>query len=92
MHAARYHWDAQASEPDYGFLMVDAKNAFNQLDRTMMLYVVRYLWPQGARYVFNTTNIGLLFFIMTPLLAKLLPFTVPLVLSKATLSQCIHMP
>ena len=53
IHAARHHWEAQASEPDYGFLMVDAKNAFNELDRNMMLYVLRYLWPQGARYVYN---------------------------------------
>ena len=37
IHAAYQHWDAQAIEPNYGFLMVDAKNSFNQLDCTMML-------------------------------------------------------
>ena len=53
IHAARHHWEAQAEEPDYGFLSIDARNAFNELDRNMMLYVLRYLWPQGARYAFN---------------------------------------
>ena len=53
IHAAREHWDAQADQPDFGFLQIDAKNAFNELDRTMMLYVTRYLWPHGARYAYN---------------------------------------
>ena len=43
VHAALCHWEAKASEPDYGFLMIDARNAFNELDRNMMLYVLRYL-------------------------------------------------
>jgi hypothetical protein len=54
IHAAREQWEQQANQPDFGFLHVDAKNAFNELDRTMMLYVTRYLWPQGARYAFLT--------------------------------------
>ncbi|MGL5814518.1 MAG: reverse transcriptase domain-containing protein, partial [Aeromonas sp.] len=53
IHAARHMWDTQSSHEQFGFLQIDAKNAFNELDRTMMLYVVRYLWPQGARYAFN---------------------------------------
>jgi hypothetical protein len=28
-------------------------NFFNELNQTMMLYVTRYLWPQGARYAYN---------------------------------------
>ena len=53
IHAACHHWEPQAFEPNYGFLMVEAKNAFNELDCTTMLYVKRYLWPQGARYIYN---------------------------------------
>ncbi|MGL4351554.1 MAG: reverse transcriptase domain-containing protein [Plesiomonas shigelloides] len=53
IHAARQYWETQADEPNFGFLQIDAKNAFNELDRTMMLYVTRYLWPKGARYVYN---------------------------------------
>jgi hypothetical protein len=53
IHAARKQWEQQADQPDFGFVQVDAKNAFNELDRTMMLYVTHYLWPQGARYTYN---------------------------------------
>jgi hypothetical protein len=50
IHATREHWETQADQPDFGFLQIDAKNAFfNELDRTTMLYVTLYLWPQGAR-------------------------------------------
>jgi hypothetical protein len=53
IHAARQQWEQQADQPDFGFLQVDVKNAFNELDRTIMLYVTRYLWPQGARYAYS---------------------------------------
>ena len=33
--------------------MVDAKNAFNEENRTAMLWTVRHLWPSGAMFAFN---------------------------------------
>jgi hypothetical protein len=40
-------------EEEWGSLLVDAKNEFNEMERTIMLWNVRDEWPSGARFVFN---------------------------------------
>jgi len=43
-------------EDDYewGFLLIDAKNGFNEINRHCMVWTARHLWPAGARFLFNT--------------------------------------
>ena len=40
-------------EEDWGFLFIDAHNAFNEENRTAMLWAVRQEWPSGAQFTFN---------------------------------------
>ena len=53
IHAMQNLWDLHQRDEDWGFLLIDAKNAFNELNRTAMLWAVRHEWPSGARFVFN---------------------------------------
>ena len=67
IHAAHSAWDSHSDDDNFGFLLIDARNAFNELDHNMMLYVVHHIWPQGARFLYNTlTNIGPSSTIMIP--------------------------
>ena len=36
-----------------GFLLIEARNAFNEENRTAMLWAVRNKWPSGAQFNFN---------------------------------------
>jgi hypothetical protein len=54
IHSATTIWREHANEPDYGFIQLDASNAFNTINRAAMLYVIRYEWPEAAMFVFNT--------------------------------------
>ena len=54
IHAARLQWAQHSDEEeDWGFLLIDARNAFNEENRTAMLWAVRYEWPSGARFTYN---------------------------------------
>ena len=46
-------WDEKLTTEDWGFLLVDANNEFNEINRVGMLWTVRHLSPSGARFVFN---------------------------------------
>jgi hypothetical protein len=54
IHAAQSMWDTHHMEDDWGFLLIDAKNAFNEQCRKIMPWNVRHEWPSWARFVFNS--------------------------------------
>jgi hypothetical protein len=53
VHASADMWEEHKQEEDYGFLLIDAKNAFNAFNRIQMLWTVRHEWAKGARFTFN---------------------------------------
>ena len=53
IHAVRILCQQHAQEENWGFLLIDARNAFNKENRTAILLEVRHEWPSGARFVFN---------------------------------------
>ena len=50
IHSARDMFNSH----DWGLLMVDARNAFNSLNRSSLLWNIMILWPRASRFVFNT--------------------------------------
>ena len=52
-HAVRLLRKQYAQEEDWGFLLVDAQNAFNEENCTSILWAVRHEWPSGVRFSFN---------------------------------------
>eukprot|EP00978_Attheya_sp_CCMP212_P035431 scaffold154276_cov33-Attheya_sp.AAC.2 len=53
IHAINKLWGEHEEEEEWGFLLVDATNAFNEGNRMMILWSVRHKWPSGARFTFN---------------------------------------
>eukprot|EP00978_Attheya_sp_CCMP212_P030440 scaffold111966_cov57-Attheya_sp.AAC.1 len=53
IHAINELWGAHEEEDEWGFLLVDATNAFNEGNHMMILWTVRHEWPSGARFTFN---------------------------------------
>ena len=46
-------WHPHAQEKDWGFILIDAYNAFNEEDHTSMLWAVHHECPSGAWFAFN---------------------------------------
>ena len=53
VHTLNEAWMEKEEEDDWGVLLVDARNAFNEGNRMRMLWTVRHRWPEGARFAFN---------------------------------------
>ena len=53
IHAMHKLFEEMRLEEFWGFLLIDARNAFNEGNRIVMLYVVRHMWPSGARFCMN---------------------------------------
>ena len=53
IHTMRVLWDEHKKEEDWGFLLIDTRNAFNEENRTAMLWVIRHEWPSGEKFTFN---------------------------------------
>ena len=53
IHAMRVLWDEHKKEEDWDFLLIDTRNAFNEENRTAMLWDFRHEWPSGVHFTFN---------------------------------------
>ena len=53
VHGVQAIWDTKLTAEDWRFLLVDAKNAFNNINQIGMLWTVHHLWSSGDRIVFN---------------------------------------
>jgi hypothetical protein len=53
IHGLSALWKEMEAEVDTGFLLIDANNAFNEISRINMLWVIRHEWAAGARFAFN---------------------------------------
>jgi hypothetical protein len=53
IHAVELLWESMKDKDKWGFLLIDAKNAFNKGNQMGMLWTIRHKWPSGARFTFN---------------------------------------
>ena len=53
IHVVRSLWQQHAQEEDWGFLLIDTRNTFNEENHKAMLWEVRHEWTRGARFAFN---------------------------------------
>ena len=53
IHVMRVLFEEHQEEEDCGFLLVDARNAFNEENRTSMLWDFRNECRSGAQFIFN---------------------------------------
>ena len=50
LHEVQTIWDQDLTTENRKFLLVDARNAFNMINRVGMLWTVRHLWPSKALF------------------------------------------
>ena len=48
VHGFQYIWDANYTKKKWAFLLIDAENAFIEMNQIRMLCMVCNLWPSGA--------------------------------------------
>ena len=48
----RLLWAQNSQKEDWGFLIIDTWNSFNEDNRTGMIWDVRHEWPSGAQFIF----------------------------------------
>ena len=53
IHAMCVLCQENSQEEDWGFLLIDAQNAFNEENRTTMLWAIWHEWPSGSQLTFN---------------------------------------
>ena len=53
IHARRLLWHQNSQEEDWGFLLIDARNAFNEENWTEIIWAVQHKWTSGAQFPFN---------------------------------------
>ena len=53
IHVICVLWEENTLEEYWCFLLIDARNSFNEENRTSILRVVRNKWPSGAQCTFN---------------------------------------
>ena len=53
IHAMRVLWQDHSQEEDLRFLLIDARNEFNEENRIAMLWAVWHEWPNGQQFTFN---------------------------------------
>ena len=53
MHAMRLLWAQHSQEEDWGFLLIDVWNAFNEENRTAILWAFCQEWTSGAQFTFK---------------------------------------
>ena len=49
----RLLWAHHSQEEDWGFLLIDVWNAFNEKNQTSTLWAVQHEWPSGVQFTFN---------------------------------------
>ena len=54
----RHLWQQHDQEEDWGYLLIDAHNAFNEENYTAMIWYVQHEWPSGAQSHSTATTTG----------------------------------